>query len=118
LFGLDAILKKLILKNVGELVGEVASWSCPECGLTFMEFRVGSRLGCPADYETFSAGLLPLLKRAHGASRHVGKMPRRRHHAASKRLSLRARLRKAVAREDYETAATLRDQLREGNTDS
>lgn len=117
-FGLDAILTKLIEKNVGELVGEMATRTCPDCGLSFREFRVASRLGCPADYEVFAAGLRPLVKRAHGASRHVGKMPNRRQRSASKRLRLRARLREAVACEDYEAAAMLRDQLRQGETDS
>lgn len=116
--GLDTVLQSLIQKHVGELVGELARRACPDCGLTFMEFRVGGQMGCPRDYETFEAGLLPLLRRAHGATRHVGKMPVRARVAASPRLRLRARLREAVAREDYEAAARLRDQLRQGNTDS
>jgi protein arginine kinase activator len=115
--GLDAVLDKLIATHVGELVGEMARRKCPACGLTFMEFRVGGRLGCPADFETFAPALVPLLRKAHGASRHVGKMPSRRRIVASPRLGLRADLRRAVAREDYETAARLRDQLRQGDSD-
>ena len=108
---LDAVVQGLILAHVGELVGTLAELSCPDCGTRFMEFRAEGRLGCPNDYEVFAGGLRPLLTRVHGASRHVGKLPRRRGGAPG-RLRLRARLREAVALEDYEQAARLRDQLR------
>lgn len=107
---LDSYLNSLILSHVGELVGELAGLTCPDCGLKFMEYRKRGRLGCPTDYATFARGLLPLLHRAHGATRHVGKVARRRP-AAADRLRLRTRLREAVAREDYEEAARLRDQI-------
>jgi protein arginine kinase activator len=108
---LDAVVQGLIVAHVGELVGELADLTCPDCGLKFMEFRARGRLGCPNDYGVFARGLLPLVQRAHGAPRHVGKVARRRP-AAGQRLRLRTRLREAIAREDYEQAARLRDQLR------
>jgi protein arginine kinase activator len=108
---LDAVVQSLIVTHVGELVGELAELTCPDCGLKFMEFRARGRLGCPNDYGVFARGLLPLVQRTHGATRHVGKVARRRP-AASRRLRLRSRLREAIAREDYELAARLRDQLR------
>jgi protein arginine kinase activator len=108
---LDSVVEDLIVAHVGELVGELAGLTCPDCGLRFMEYRARGRLGCPNDYQVFARGLLPLLNRAHGATRHVGKVARPRP-AAAERLRLRTRLRDAVAREEYETAATLRDQLR------
>jgi len=109
--GLDSVVQSLISKHVGELVGELAELSCPDCGVRYMDFRVGGRLGCPNDYKVFSRGLLPLLQRFHGATRHVGKRARPRPEAAQ-RLRLRSRLREAVALEDYEEAARLRDRLR------
>jgi protein arginine kinase activator len=112
---LDAVIQSLIVTNVGELVGELASLTCPDCGLKFMEFRARGRLGCPHDYRVFARGLLPLLGRAHGATRHVGKVARRRP-ADSDRL--RTKLRDAIAREDYELAARLRDQLRHKDADA
>jgi len=114
---LDDVVQGLIVAHVGELVGELARKACPICGLRFMEFRADGRLGCPNDYSVFAAGLQPLLRRNHGASRHVGKVPRRRP-ASGDRLALRARLREAVAREDYEEAARLRDQLRTEDADA
>jgi protein arginine kinase activator len=114
---LDAILQDLIVAHVGELVGTLAQMTCPDCGLKFMQFRTVGRLGCPNDYEVFTRGLLPLLLRAQGATRHVGKTPSRRPGPTS-RLRLRAQLRDAVAREDYESAARLRDQLRQKDADA
>jgi protein arginine kinase activator len=85
-----------------------------------MEFRADGRLGCPADYELFRAGLLPILQRIHRATRHAGKVPRRPAattesgpRAAAELLDLRQRLRRAVDSEDYERAAALRDLIRQ-----
>jgi protein arginine kinase activator len=89
---------------------------CQACGLTFAEFRQTGRLGCHHDYEAFESGLTRLLRKIHGGTKHVGRAPRRigerlaRKEAAS---ALEAQLKEAIAQEDYERAATLRDQLRE-----
>ncbi|MFO0950448.1 MAG: UvrB/UvrC motif-containing protein [Isosphaeraceae bacterium] len=114
---LDKVVQGLILTHVGELVGELAGLTCPDCGLKFMEYRAEGRLGCPHDYAVFARGLLPVVQRAHGATRHVGKTARVRP-AAAARLRLRTRLREAVAREDYEEAARVRDQLRLKDADA
>lgn len=122
---LDGVIKGLILAHVGELVGQLARRTCPLCGLSFMGFRTAGRLGCPHDYEAFAEGLLPIVARTHGASRHVGKQPKRRARAianaaaraetaaaATEALRLRAAIRRAIEAEDYERAAELRDALR------
>lgn len=108
---LDAVVQDLILTHVGELVGELAGLSCPDCGIKYMEFRAGGRLGCPHDYRVFARGLLPVLLQVHGATRHVGKRARQRP-GTKERLQLRSLLREAIAHEDYEEAARIRDQLR------
>jgi protein arginine kinase activator len=108
---LDAVVQSLIVAHVGELVGELAELSCPDCGIKFTEFRAGGRLGCAQDYRVFGRGLLPLVQRIHGATRHVGKGARQRPGAAQ-RLRMRSLLREAIAREDYEAAARFRDELR------
>ena len=114
---IDVALEKLIKTHVGELTGSLARLACPDCGLKFMEYRADGRLGCPRDYALFAVGLEPLLRRSQGASRHVGKASKRGRFL-DKRLEVRALLRKAVAREDYETAAKLRDQLRSQDDDA
>jgi protein arginine kinase activator len=78
-----------------------------------MEFRTQGRLGCPTDYQMFVKGLLPLIARSHGATRHVGKTPARPTVGADRdRLRLRSEFRASIALEDYESAAKLRDLLR------
>jgi len=88
---------------------------CPTCGFRFGEFRTTGRLGCPDCYEHFRAELEPMLRRLHGTTEHRGKLPRRRGGAfeRDRRLgALRKDLQQAVAREEYEEAARLRDELR------
>ncbi len=116
---LDTILDQLIKRHVGELIGETARLKCPYCGLTYMEFRASGRLGCPNDYQLFDQGLSAIIRNLHGAGRHVGKMPQSRQTRASEspRLWLRAQLREAIADEDFERAAELRDTLMLGDDD-
>jgi protein arginine kinase activator len=119
--GLEGVVQTLITTHVGELVGELAELSCPECGLKFMKARSEGRLGCPADYGVFARGLLPMIAHQHGATRHVGKAPRHtRPFLAADRIRLRARaeLRDAITLEDYERAARIRDSLRRNGTGS
>ena len=85
--------------------------SCPACQMRRSEFRKSSRLGCPACYQTFSDDLMPLLTAMHKGSRHVGKIPAGEGKAA--RLAvIQMELEKAVASQNFEEAARLRDQIR------
>ena len=113
---LDAVVQSLIVAHVGELVGELAELTCPDCGIKFMEFRAGGRLGCPQDYRVFAAGLLPLVQRVPRRDPARGQGRPAPRSGAGHRLRLRTRLREAIAREDYEEAARLRDQLRPKDT--
>jgi protein arginine kinase activator len=111
---LSSIIESLIGQHVSPMAEELGRLICPTCGIKYMEFRADGRLGCPADYEVFRAGLVPILQRIHRATRHVGKAPRRRARGApAELLNLRQRLRRAVRAEDYETAAALRDLIRQ-----
>src|SRR5437868_10025241 len=112
---LSAILQSLIGQHVSSVTEELARLNCPTCGIKYMEFRADGRLGCPADYEVFRVGLLPILQRIHRATRHVGKVPRRLapENRAAEVLKLRQQLRRAVDAENYELAAQLRDLIRQ-----
>ncbi|MHC4788562.1 MAG: UvrB/UvrC motif-containing protein [Planctomycetota bacterium] len=106
---------QLIAAVVPEL-RDMALRQCPECGLNYLEFRQTFRLGCPHDYEAFDKALEQLLERIHGASSHTGKVPPTagEEEAMRSRLrSLRKQQRKAIAEENYELAAELRDNIRE-----
>jgi protein arginine kinase activator len=88
---------------------------CDQCGLTFKKFRESSLLGCPECYKAFDSALEPLLERAHdGGAHHVGKVPHRAGAGEQRQVQL-MRMRKtlddAVAAEDYEQAARLRDDI-------
>ena len=87
---------------------------CPNCGVSFREFRSQGRLGCPHDYTAFHAELLPLLENIHGETQHTGKLPKRAPNANRRQyrlIKLRSSLREPVAKEDYEEAALLRDKI-------
>lgn len=88
---------------------------CPNCGISFREFRSQGRLGCPHDYIAFEAELLPLLENIHGETQHCGKFPKRAPDASRRQyqlIRLRNDLRSAVEDEKYEEAARLRDEIR------
>ena len=80
------------------------------------QFREQSLLGCADCYKAFETPLAPLLERAHeSGTHHVGKMPRRAGSGEQRQALLtrmRKRLAEAVAGEDYELAARLRDEIR------
>jgi len=96
---------------------EPAELVCDVCGLSFSEFRQQGLLGCPHDYDAFSPSLEALVERAQeGASQHVGKVPRRAGSGQRRQtdiLRLRGALRAAVAQEEYERAAALRDEIKQ-----
>lgn len=113
-------LAGFIVQNVG--AKELAQLTCPHCELTFVEFRNSGLLGCPGDYDAFERALVPLIERAHeGTSHHVGKIPRRLgtpRPLENDLVRLRGELNKAVNEEQYEKAASLRDQIRTLETES
>jgi protein arginine kinase activator len=89
---------------------------CPECGITFLEFRNHGRFGCAHDYDAFKADLLPLLESVHGETRHAGKIPKRAPSARTMQAELshlRQRLQALVSEENYEEAARVRDRIKQ-----
>ena len=103
-----------------ETVERFANLKCPDCGLTYAEFRNQGRLGCPNDYEVFAQPLAEILEKVHGGTEHTGKVPSRAGRDAKdqrERMRLRRQLAQAVEREQYEEAARLRDLLRQKESD-
>jgi len=96
--------------------GTTASQRCPVCGFTQADFKKAGRLGCSTCYVTFTEALTTLLKAMHKGTAHVGKVPQRAHREgelSDKMRNLNESLQKAVAEENYETAASLRDQIKQ-----
>ena len=95
--------------------GESTAAKCPVCGFTQTDFKKTGRLGCSECYKTFADHLGNLLKAMHKGTRHTGKLPVRiaRQHELTERMKgLQDDLQKAVREENYESAASLRDQIR------
>lgn len=125
-FGLSDLLAGLVDfgKNIEDK--EDLKLKCPNCKLSYREFKKIGRFGCSECYNTFSKYLEFLLKNIHGANQHVGKMPvcppaiKQKEKAkifiqddSDKVDDLKARLQKAITREDFEEAAKLRDKIKE-----
>jgi protein arginine kinase activator len=88
---------------------------CPNCAMTYGDFSRGGKIGCSTCYATYGDRLEPLLRRIHGASSHTGKVPKRGGGKLSLRqqlLLLRRQLEGHVAKEEYEQAAKVRDEIR------
>lgn len=90
--------------------------ACPSCGFTQADFKKTGRLGCARCYEVFAEGLGALLKGMHKGTQHKGKVPPALRKAAAQKAELsrlETDLKAAIGREDFETAATLRDQIKQ-----
>ena len=101
---------------------------CSSCGLNYEDFRKFGRLGCGQCYVSFKENLSGLLRKIHGSNRHLGKTPMNvklagtalaAPESASSEVStadhldeLKKSLHSAIAAEDFEKAAKLRDKIR------
>jgi len=100
-------------KTLNETVTKTAV--CPDCHMPFEEFLQKGRLGCGTCYSVFRNRLERPLKQIHGTNEHVGKVPSRLGGALKRDREvshLEAELNAAVMKQDFETAAELRDKIR------
>ena len=88
--------------------------TCAACGQTYRAFKESGKLGCAACYDTFEEQLLPLMRKIQKGDHHVGKCPRGTAEPSIEEqlADLRRQLQQAVEREEFEQAATLRDEIR------
>lgn len=103
-----------VQQQAAQLPGDAAR--CAYCGTSLRDFRASGRLGCAHCYGAFEQSLRELLRRVHGSTRHEGwRYETRDPDIVTKEQTLhdlRERLQRAVADEAFETAASLRDQIR------
>ena len=88
---------------------------CPTCGYSQADFKKAGRFGCSDCYATFGEGLEGMLKTMHKGTRHTGKVPaalQQSRSEAQKVKLLQKRLEKAIAEENFEEAAQLRDEIK------
>ena len=114
---LNELLNNIV--SAQEEADELADLSCPQCDLSWAEFRKSGQLGCANDYLAFERPLRSLIERAHeGATVHIGKVPRHSDGKIGNQVKLRRLkrdLQKAVELEDYEKAANIRDEIQNLN---
>jgi len=87
---------------------------CPRCHMRRADFKKTGRLGCQECYETFAAELAPMVQSIHHSSQHVGGIPAHEEQRVQKTAEIAAlqqALDKAVAGENFEEAARLRDRI-------
>ena len=89
--------------------------TCSKCGLTYQELKKTGKLGCNECYHTFEPYLNATLKKLNGTSVHTGKIPKKSKGKLIRKKKidqLREDLQEAIKGEEYEKAATLRDEIR------
>lgn len=89
--------------------------TCESCGTTYEEFKRKGKFGCSKCYDSFRLQLEPLLKKIHGHDTHVGKIPKRTGGKIKIKKdisSLKSNLQVAIANEEFEEAAVLRDEIK------
>lgn len=100
-----------------ELGAAQHSAKCSVCGSTFSDIAKNGKVGCAECYKTFGEELLPYLKRVHGSTKHIGKIPNRAPLIVVEEKetveSLKNQLNRLVSEEKYEQAAVIRDKIRE-----
>jgi len=118
--------------NISDIVGNMSGYfkdflppekrtlRCGACGLKYSEFKETGRLGCPECYRSFEPQLTELMARIHGAAQHAGraydgcaKLKLSKAEFSRRMGELQAALKAAVAKEDFEGAARIRDSMKE-----
>ena len=107
----------VVFSTIEETLEHTSAKACPDCGMTIAQYKKCSLLGCPTCYETFKEVLLPIINKVQNNNTQlVGRVPSQMSVDLNRHLQIRKLLKKlesAVSQEQYEQAATLRDQLRE-----
>ena len=86
---------------------------CEKCGMRFSQALKTQRAGCPGCYVSFRAQIAAGLKKRQGADTHTGRALE--YHGESKEETiseLQREMELAVACENFEAAAALRDAIR------
>lgn len=113
---INDLLNKLVVPKGTKESKKFEGLTCPQCGLSYGEFRSKGRFGCPHDVQAFDEGLAPLLEKIHGSSSHVGRVPGQASESVKlqENLSqLRRDLESMKKDENYEACAELRDKINE-----
>lgn len=100
--------------NIFLTTGQSSSQRCPRCNMSFSEYRTSGLLGCPVCYRYFYDLLVPSVRKVQFQLHHQGKFPTSvAPEVRSQRRTdqLKEELKEAVAKENFERAAELRDEI-------
>ena len=87
---------------------------CSLCNMTKSEFLRTGKPGCARCYQVFEGSMKPLLKKIHSTTTHTGKVMGITGNAPENKIDLlKAQLKEAIEKEEYEKAARLRDEIKE-----
>ena len=118
-FGLN--LSELFGGFLGDMMPSLSSGKtqrCAKCGTSFEEIVRDGRVGCEDCYTTFYDRLLPSIQRIHGKIKHSGKVSTapveapKQETVEEKIEKLKAAMNEAVAKQEFEEAAKIRDEIK------
>lgn len=84
---------------------------CPACGFRWSDFERMHRMGCPACYQAHAQEILGTIIRLQPGLEHHGRRPKVARDPRARLEEARRDLRIAQEKEDFETAAALRDEI-------
>lgn len=86
---------------------------CKFCGTSEEEVIKTGRVGCAECYREFANILTPHIRRIHGNATHVGRVPAKvAESPARRRAALEKAMQDAIAAQEFERAAEIRDELK------
>ena len=118
-FGLN--LSELFGGFLGDMMPAIPAGKtqrCEKCGSSFDEIVRSGKVGCADCYRTFYDKLLPSIQRIHGKIKHSGKTStaspaeEKVESPLEKIEKLKAAMNEAVAKQDFESAAKIRDEIK------
>ena len=134
-FPLGKLLSSLLAQTeMGRETTEYAGVVCPTCGTSYQEFISESKFGCPDCYKVFGLLIDENIRNLQGNDTHKGKHPKYLSDAvtdavrddltdgfresvsepdpAAQISAMKHQLKQAIAREEFEEAARLRDEIK------
>lgn len=119
-FGLDNLFSGLFGVPQVESSNGIGKTVCPDCGMSVFEIRKTGMAGCPKCYENLRDLLTEMTRSIHGDVKHVGRVPGRlqeKYNKDGKLDQLKSELKDAIASENFEKAAKLRDEIKKMESD-
>lgn len=118
--GFSALFPNTFPNLLGDLLGEKRSAkstakTCDACGAAWADIAKAGKACCPHCYVVFADELSRTIRSIHGNVSHTGRVPaglREQKEKEDKLNRLKSELKTAIETEDFEKAATLRDEIR------